>query len=35
MIDNETLKPLLDHESGHIVAPGLLAPAQCEALSAL
>jgi hypothetical protein len=35
MIDNETLKPLLDYESGHIVAPGLLAPAQCEALAAL
>lgn len=35
MIDNQDLIPLLNHESGHIVAPGLLDPALCQALSAL
>ena len=35
MIDSEDLNPLLTHEAGHIVAPGLLDPAQCRDLSAL
>ena len=34
-IDSQDLSPLLAHEAGHIVAPGLLDPAQCRALSAL
>src|SRR5260221_10203335 len=34
-IDSQNLNPLLSHEAGHIVAPGLLHPAQCRGLSAL
>jgi hypothetical protein len=35
MIDDQSLIPLLRHESGHIVAPGLLDSGLCRALPAL